>query len=160
MNKVIARGRQYYEDSQGNLILAIYVKESPVKVRGPKDLFPYLTEERTDCQENMIVFTLDGHNQVINKNVISRGIANQCQVHPREVFKPAIADHAVSILICHNHPSGNTEPSEADIVATKRMFEVSQLVGIALLDHIIVTAMDFLSIRELRPGLFSLTGGY
>ncbi len=87
--------------------------------------------------------------------MITVGLANQSQIHPREVFRPAILDAAVSILIAHNHPSGNLEPSEADLVATRRLVEVSKTIGIPVLDHVIVSQQGFLSIREKFPGYFN-----
>jgi DNA repair protein RadC len=103
----------------------------------------------------VVVLTLDGNNQIIKKHTITVGLANQSHIHPRETFFPAIQDRAVSILVAHNHPSGNLEPSEADLVATKRLVEVSKTMGIPLLDHLIVSENGFLSLRERFPAYFT-----
>jgi DNA repair protein RadC len=125
-----------------------------VKIRTPKDALPSLAALRTGAQECVVVLTLDGNNQIINRHCITVGLANQSHIHPRETFFPAIQDRAVSILIAHNHPSGNLEPSEADLVATRRLVEVSKTMGIPLLDHLIVSENGFVSLREKYPGYF------
>ncbi|MEO7957826.1 MAG: DNA repair protein RadC [Fibrobacteria bacterium] len=125
-----------------------------IKIRTPKDAMPLLGSLRKAAQESVVVITLDGNNQVIKTHAITRGLANQSQIHPRETFHPAIQDRAVSILVAHNHPSGNLEPSESDLIATRRLVEVSKTLGIPVLDHMIVSEGGFLSIREKYPGYF------
>jgi DNA repair protein RadC len=125
-----------------------------VKIRTPKDALPLLGALRAAAQESVMVLTLDGNNQVIKAHPITRGLANQSQIHPRETFYPAISDRAVSILVAHNHPSGNLEPSESDLIATRRLVEVSRTLGIPVLDHMIVSEGGFLSIRERFPTYF------
>jgi DNA repair protein RadC len=125
-----------------------------VKIRTPKDAMPLLGALRVAAQESVVVLTLDGNNQVIKIHPITRGLANQSQIHPRETFYPAIQDRAVSVLVAHNHPSGNLDPSESDLVATRRLVEVSRTLGIPVLDHMIVSEGGFLSIREKYPGYF------
>lgn len=125
-----------------------------IKIRTPKDAMPLLGGLRSAAQESVVVLTLDGNNQVIKVHPITRGLANQSQIHPRETFYPAIQDRAVSILVAHNHPSGNLEPSESDLIATRRLVEVSKTLGIPLLDHMIVSEGGFLSIRERFPAYF------
>lgn len=125
-----------------------------VKIRTPKDAMPLLGALRNATQESVVVLTLDGNNQVIKVHPITRGLANQSQIHPRETFHPAIQDRAVSILVAHNHPSGNLEPSESDLIATRRLVEVAKTLGIPLLDHMIVSEGGFLSIRERYPAYF------
>jgi DNA repair protein RadC len=125
-----------------------------IKIRTPKDALPVLAALRSAKQECVVVLTLDGNNQVIRAHTITRGLANQSQIHPRETFHPAISDHAVSILVAHNHPSGNLEPSESDLIATRRLVEVSRTLGIPVVDHLIVAESGFLSIREKYPAYF------
>jgi DNA repair protein RadC len=131
------------------------VARKKVKIRTPKDALPLLAALRKGAQENVVVLTLDGNNQIIKLHAITTGLANQSQIHPRETFFPAIQDRAVSILVAHNHPSGNLEPSEADLVATRRLVEVSKTMGIPILDHLIVSEIGFLSLRERYPGYFA-----
>lgn len=153
--EVKIKGQIYYRDIQGNLISAACIREAQSeRISSPGILFPLLSEERVAPQEHFIVFTLDGQNKVINKHVVTKGLVNQSQIHPRETFYPAIKDNAVSIIVAHNHPSGNTDPSESDLAATKRLVEASKLLGIPLLDHLIVTAFQYVSLRDRYPTLF------
>jgi len=147
-------GKTYFHDSVGNLILEENVRQSSQQIRTPKDIIHFLSAERADKQENVIVFTLDGGNKMINKHNVGKGIANSCTIHPREIFHAAIKDSAVSIMLVHNHPSGNKEASESDLAATKRLVEAGKLLGIPVLDHVIVTPLDFTSIREHYPHYF------
>ncbi len=154
MNKRKIRGIDYIELENGALLPAFYIREV-VKVRTPKDVAPLLLEERTATQERMVVFTLDGSMNVIKKHVVTIGLANQSQVHPREIFRPALIDNAVSILLAHNHPSGVMEASESDLAATRRLVEVSKTMGIPIVDHVIVGGAGFYSIRERFPAYFA-----
>lgn len=147
-------GIDYLVLEGGVLMPASYVRE-PLRVRTPKDILPLLAEERIALQEHVVVFTLDGANQVIKKHVVTIGLANVSQIHPREVFRPAIADGACGVFLAHNHPSGNVDPSEADLAATKRMSEVGRTHGIPVLDHLIVGRDKFMSIRERHPAYFN-----
>lgn len=154
-NKIFeVNGKTYYQDIAGNLILSDYVREAAQKISKPEHILPFLSEERIDKQENFIVFTLDGNYQIIKKHVVTKGLANTSQVHPRETFAPAFEDRAVAIILCHNHPSGNLEASDSDYAATKRLTEVGELMGIPVMDHVIVTALGYTSIRRIRPNLF------
>ena len=131
------------------------VSRQRLRIRTPKDALPVLAALRTGAKESFVVVTLDGNNQVIKVHPVTVGLANQSQIHPRETFHPAIADMAVSILIAHNHPSGNLEPSESDLAATRRLVEVSKTLGIPILDHLIVSDGGFLSLRERYPAYFA-----
>ena len=147
----------YLRDSIG-----CYVPESlltrirGMKVRVPKDALPALAEIRFSPQEVVMVVDLDGNNQVIAARKVTMGLVNQSQIHPREIYRGAIVNNAVSILVAHNHPSGNLEPSESDLIATRRLVEVSKTIGIPVLDHLIVNGETFLSIRERFPAYFNL----
>lgn len=100
-------------------------------------------------REEVIVISLDTKNYTNNVNVCSRGSLNSSIVHPREVFKTAILSNAASIIIGHNHPSGDTQPSKEDISITKRIKESGEILGIKLIDHIIIgTNGRFSSLKE------------
>jgi DNA repair protein RadC len=89
-------------------------------------------------REQVIVCCLDNKNQPVSINVVSVGILNSSLVHPREVFKTAILSNATSIILFHNHPSGDPEPSQEDIMITARIKDAGNILGIELLDHIII----------------------
>jgi len=98
-------------------------------------------------RENFVVLLLDTKNKIIGLNTVSIGTLNSSLVHPREVFKPAILASAAAIILAHNHPSGDPKPSKEDIEITKRLIEAGDLLGIAVLDHIIV-GDSCLSLKE------------
>ena len=124
-------------------LVDMLVKESAVAVTRPTDaLEPILKElEKIKFQEVecFICLTLNGSHKIIGTYIISKGLVNKTLVHPREVFRPAIADNAVAIIIAHNHPSGNLEPSIDDKDTTNRMKQAGEIIGIKVLDHLIVS---------------------
>lgn len=100
-------------------------------------------------REALAVITLDVKNHPTSINVCSTGSLNSSIVHPREVFKTAILGNAASIIIGHNHPSGNPTPSNEDINITKRLKEAGKILGIEVLDHIIIGSFDnYISFKE------------
>ncbi len=108
----------------------------------------FATMARHSAQEEFWIVTLDTKNQPINKHQITVGTLRNSLVHPREVFRPAIADAANCILAIHNHPSGDPTPSDQDISVTKRLHEAAEIIGIPVVDHIIVAGEKALSIQE------------
>jgi DNA repair protein RadC len=124
-------------------------KEQPsIKVKFPSDLWTTYQKYTKKRKEHFFVTTLTGSHEIIKTRVISIGIANQTIVHPREVFRDAIIDNAVAIIIGHNHPSQNLEPSEEDKQITKRLKDAGEILGIRVLDHMIVTKKGFYSFLE------------
>ena len=103
-------------------------------------------------KEHFVALLLDTRNQLIKASEISIGSLDSSIVHPREVFKEAIAASAASVILVHNHPSGDPEASEDDIKLTKRLVEAGEIVGIDVLDHIIIGGKKYLSLK--REGLF------
>ena len=91
--------------------------------------------------------TLNGKHRIIKEVLVSKGSLTAAIVHPREVFAPAIKERASSIIVLHNHPSGDPSPSQEDIEITQRLKQVGELVGITLLDHVII-GTDFVSMQE------------
>ncbi|OGH94055.1 MAG: hypothetical protein A2538_02015 [Candidatus Magasanikbacteria bacterium RIFOXYD2_FULL_41_14] len=120
-----------------------------VLILSPQDVWDELKDIRDHKKEHFVVFYLDTRNQEIQREIISVGTLNANLVHPREVFEPAIGHHAAQIIVAHNHPSGNTEPSPEDIAVTKRLKQAGELLGVELLDHIIITREKFASLKEL-----------
>ena len=119
--------------------------EQPV-IDSPDKAADQLSDIRDKKQEYFVCLTLDGANRLISKRIITIGTLTGSLVHPREVFAEAISDRAASIIVAHNHPSGNLQSSDADRQVTERLKEAGVLLGINLIDHIIVTSKDFVSI--------------
>ncbi len=149
-------GETYLRDSMGCYIpKSLIDSRIRARIHSGKDAMPSLTALRFAEQETVAVCDLDGNNQIIQTRTISIGLVNSCQLHPREVYRGAIVANAVSILLAHNHPSGNLEPSESDLISTRRMVEVGKTVGILVLDHLIVSGDGFNSLREKYPVYFN-----
>ncbi|RLL47959.1 JAB domain-containing protein [Oceanobacillus piezotolerans] len=118
-------------------------------IRSPDDGADYIMEEmRTLKQEHFIVLFLNTKNQVIHRQTIFIGSLNASIVHPREVFREAVKRSAASIIVAHNHPSGDPSPSQEDIHVTRRLLESGKLIGIELLDHLIIGDRKFVSLKE------------
>lgn len=112
------------------------------------NLFMY--ELKNKLKENFYILLLNTKNGIISRELISQGTLNGSLVHPREVFKPAIKKSANSIILVHNHPSGNTKPSEDDILITNRLVKAGNILGIKVLDHLIIGDGDFFSFKERK----------
>lgn len=115
-------------------------------IDSPERAVEQLSDIRDKKQEHFVVMTLDGANRLIAKRIITIGTLTSSLVHPREVFADAITDRAASIIVAHNHPSGELRPSAADIEVTERLKSASKLLGINLIDHIIITKTNFVTI--------------
>ncbi len=121
---------------------------SSESISGPEDIVSIIRHNVEDpLKEHFFVLSFDVRNKLIEIDLISKGTLTASLVHPRETFGIAIKRHAASVIVAHNHPSGNVEPSEEDIKITKRLFDAGKLLGIDLLDHIIVTENDFVSLK-------------
>jgi len=120
------------------------------KISSPYDCFEILKEFIGDSdREILAVLTLDTKNKITSITSASVGSLNTSIVHPREVFKTAILSNAASIIIGHNHPSGDPSPSKEDISITTRLKECGKILGIDLLDHIIVGEdNNYISLKE------------
>jgi DNA repair protein RadC len=97
--------------------------------------------------EEFCVLLLNARHEVQRRVMVSRGSLNASIVHPREVFRPAILDSAASVVLVHNHPSGDPEPSDEDLAITRRLVQVGELLGIPVLDHVIIAKRGFVSLR-------------
>jgi len=122
-------------------------REQILSINSPRNILPHLEFIRNEEQENFVVVSLTSANTVINTTVITKGLVNSTQVHPREVFRQAIKDNAVGIIVAHNHPSGNITASPQDLKVTDLLLDASKIIGIELLDHIIVSSKGWLSIK-------------
>lgn len=125
-----------------------------VRISCPQDLIKILDDfydsiPKAKQQEIFVVVSLNGSHEISAINVVTVGTVNFCLVHPREVFKHAISNNASAVIIAHNHPSGNSDPSEQDINVTRMIYGASVIMGIELLDHIII-GEDYYSFKENR----------
>ena len=123
----------------------------PFIITGPEDAAAFVRSILTDnSREHFVALYLDGAHQVVSYSTISIGTANASIVHPREVFQRAILAGAISLVVAHNHPSGNLTPSEEDYKVTKRLKEAGDVIGIRLLDHLIISDVANVSIIDHR----------
>ncbi|RMD51329.1 MAG: JAB domain-containing protein [Ignavibacteria bacterium] len=121
------------------------------KITSPEDIANiFIPLLRDEVKEKFIVVCLSSSNKVTKYEVISVGNLNSSIVHPREVFKVAVDNLAASIILIHNHPSGNIQPSKEDITITKKLVEAGEIFDIKVLDHLIISGNKFLSFVEKR----------
>lgn len=119
-----------------------------IVIQKADDVLPLISFIKEKKQEYFLCLSLNGANEVIGNRVVTIGLLNANQVHPREIFIDAITDRAASIILAHNHPSGVLKPSTDDISTTKQLIEAGKILGIAVLDHIIITKKGYLSLKE------------
>ena len=137
-----------------NIVSIKLVKESSflyqtLTISSPKDAYEMIKDQLQDLdREQFIIACLNTKNEPTNISVVSVGSLNKAIVHPREVFKTAILSNAASIMAFHNHPSGETTPSQQDIQLTNRLYQAGELLGIKLLDHLIIGDGTFTSLKE------------
>lgn len=124
------------------------VPDRPI-IDSPEKAVAELADIRDKKQEYFVCLTLDGANRLIAKRIVTIGTLTASLVHPREVFADAITDRAASIIVAHNHPSGNLDPSQADREVTQRLKDAAALLGITVLDHIILTNTSHVVISEV-----------
>lgn len=131
-------GRRYFDQKPGRA----------ASIRNAKQAFGFLKEMQFSPKEHLKGLYLNSHYRVIHEEVISVGSLTANIIHPREVYKPAIQYSAAAIIIAHNHPSGNIQPTESDVQATKTIAEAGRILGIDLLDHIIIGKNKYISLIE------------
>ena len=114
----------------------------------PADLIPFVNHYAMNGKEHFLAVTLNGGHNIIQIHVVSIGTTNYAYAHPRDVFYEAIKENASAIIVCHNHPSGEVEPSQEDIDCTRKLLEASRIIGIPILDHIIIDCKSYYSFLE------------
>ena len=120
-----------------------------ISVKSHQDVIKVVRQQLKDKKkEHFLILCLDTKNNLKKISTVSTGTLDTNLVHPREVFKEAFQSLASSIILVHNHPSGNPEPSEADMEITKRILETGKIVGIDVLDHIIIADNKSFSFKE------------
>ncbi|MGE5632198.1 MAG: RadC family protein [Caulobacteraceae bacterium] len=128
-----------------------YVSEPQIRttIKSPSDIFHLLSSEMQWLDREVFrAVYLNVKNMVLATPVIAIGILDSCVVHPREVFKGAITRSAASIIVCHNHPSGDPTPSQNDLSLTNRLKEAGEVLGIRVLDHVIIGDGRYISLKE------------
>ena len=124
------------------------VRPEGLAIKQPVDVLPLIRHFADRKQEHLLCVSLNGAGEVIATRVVTVGLVDQSQVHPREVYADPITDRASRIIVAHNHPSGSIRPSDADIAVTKRLQSAGQILGVQLLDHIIFTRTGYFSFLE------------
>lgn len=128
--------RRYSADNQADVLITA------------RDVWLALKDLARSRKEHFVVLYLDARQQEIQREIISIGTVNASLVHPREVFELAVRNLASAIIVAHNHPTGNLEPSYEDIKVTERLVEAGKIMGIALLDHVIISPKSYFSFKE------------
>jgi DNA repair protein RadC len=124
------------------------IKPEGLKINTPSDVLPLIRHFADRRQEHLLSITINGANEVLNVRVVSIGLVDRSPVHPREVFADALADRASAIVVAHNHPAGNLEPSQADLDITFQLRQAGEIMGIELLDHIVFNRNGYYSFLE------------
>jgi DNA repair protein RadC len=124
------------------------IRPEGLKISFPSDVLPLIRHFADRKQEHFICISINGANEVIANRVITVGLVNRTQVHPREVFADPITDRASAIIVAHNHPSGGLTPSKEDFEITKQLKAAGETLGIKLLDHIIFNHKEYYSFLE------------
>lgn len=117
-------------------------------INSPESALDQLGDIRKQKKEHFVALYLNARNELIHKEIISIGTLTRSLVHPREVYAPALTHLAASVLVAHNHPSGEPEPSQDDLLVTKRLQDAGELLGLALFDHLIITSTSYYSFRQ------------
>ncbi len=123
------------------------IKES-IKIDGPETALPLLSFIADKKQEYFVCISLNGANEVIETRVVTIGLLDKSQVHPREVFADVLMDRAAAVILAHNHPSGELTPSQVDLKIHHRLTEAGRILGIKVLDHMIVTKEGYYSFQK------------
>ncbi len=124
-------------------------KQDGKVIKSAKDVFDYCSPKLNGIdKEHFMVLHLDSKNKIIKDEIISVGTLNSSIIHPREVFKSAIKESANAIILVHNHPSGDSQPSQEDKTITDKLFSAGDLLSIKVLDHVIIGREEYYSFKE------------
>lgn len=148
--KVHEAMQKYGADADLELVVSELIKLKSEQLKRPiykcsGDIYKHIADMAILSKERFLVALLDNKHRLINIETISEGTLNQSLVHPREVFAPAIQARSAAIVLIHNHPSGDPDPSSQDFDVTKRLVKTGKMVGINVLDHIIIGCDSYYS---------------
>lgn len=137
----------------GKIIAALelarrHLVKSAEPLRSLPEIVAHLSDIRSKQQEYLVVLSLDGGQRLIAQRIVTIGTLETVMAHPREIFADPLTDRAASILVAHNHPSGDARPSLHDTELTQQLVAAGQLLGVMLRDHIILTKSDYFSFRQ------------
>ncbi len=124
------------------------IKPEGLMISQPWDVLPLLQHYGDRKQEHFLCVSLNGAHEVLSVRVVTIGLVDQSHVHPREIFADVIAERASAIIMAHNHPSGQLEPSQEDCEVTQRIKVAGEILGIELLDHIVFSQKAYYSMAE------------
>jgi len=125
-----------------------YLIRDTVRIITAADVLPLLADIAGKQQEYFVCFSLNGANEVIERRIVTIGLLDQSPIHPREVYADVIADRAAAVIFAHNHPSGDAQPSDADLRIHNQLTEAGKILGLRVLDHVIVTRKGYFSFQE------------
>jgi len=128
--------------------LAVREPATQTRLATPAEVAELLRDMAELAQESFVTLSLNARNRLIARHLVSLGTVSSTLVHPREVFRPAIRDGAKSVIVAHNHPSGDPSPSADDVAITRRLVEAGRMLEIELLDHVIIGSGEPFSLRE------------
>lgn len=132
----------------GKRMCSDYISRQRIVIRDSADVADLLMPELMyEKREHVIALLLNVKGELESQEVISIGELAATNIHPREVFNPAVRKSAAGIVVVHNHPSGDPTPSEEDLIATRRLLEASKIIGINLVDHVIIGNGSYISLR-------------
>lgn len=124
--------------------------ESLPIIRSTKDVIAQAVYMRDKTREHLMALFLNARNEMVYKKPMFIGTLNANLVHPREIFQEALKQNAASVILVHNHPSGDSDPSQDDLEITKRILEAGKIMGIDVLDHVIITKNKVFSFKERK----------
>lgn len=150
--------------------IPLMVREPGIRrIRNPADVSVMCRDLADLMQESFQILTLDGKQNLIARHMVTLGLIDASLVHPREVFRRAILDGALNIVLVHNHPSGDPTPSAEDVRVTRQLIQAGRIINIGVRDHVIIGRVqqadtkDYLSMRESGlcdfDGVLEVTGG-
>lgn len=119
-----------------------------VRITVAADVLPLLTDIAGKQQEYFVCISLNGAHEVIEKRIVTIGLLDHSPIHPREVYADVIADRAAAVIFAHNHPSGDVQPSDADLRTHEQLTEAGKLLGLRVVDHVIVARKGYFSFQE------------
>ena len=125
-----------------------HLNKDIVKITIAQDILHLVADIAGKQQEYLVCISLNGANEVIEKRVVTIGLLDKTPVHPREVFADVISDRAAAVILAHNHPSGDLQPSEADRRTHDQLTEAARILGLRIVDNIILTKKGYFSFQE------------